>query len=260
MMFLHSRYSIFIKYVSCVVLGVFILNTVIQDHAYAAYSVDPYYFNQNEQGYRYSPVYSISDISLPSYMGEIGNTSFMDDPVPEDRSEPLSFLDAVFKNIEDSTPISDKLVIHIQDAHCNYDAQMRIAEILEYIAEKYGIDHVNLEGGTGKYDLSVYRDIENENVRKKVADLFARDGELSGAEFLAATNPGEIVLNGVEDAELYKKNLLAYKETVKEKDRIEKKLDFLEAQVKKLKLHVYNDRLKECDAELGLYKDNKKTL
>ena len=42
---------------------------------------------------------------------------------------------------------SDKVVIHIQDAHCNYAAQHKIAEIIEYLNKAHGIDAVNLEGG-----------------------------------------------------------------------------------------------------------------
>ena len=35
---------------------------------------------------------------------------------------------------------SDKVVIHIQDAHCNYAAQKRIAEIIEYLNKEHGIN------------------------------------------------------------------------------------------------------------------------
>ena len=35
-------------------------------------------------------------------------------------------------------------VIHIQDAHCNYAAQKKIAEIIAYLGREYGVDSVNL--------------------------------------------------------------------------------------------------------------------
>ena len=43
--------------------------------------------------------------------------------------------------------VNPKTIIHIQDAHCNYYAQHKIADILDYLNKKYGIKTVNLEGG-----------------------------------------------------------------------------------------------------------------
>src|SRR4030042_2973523 len=53
----------------------------------------------------------------------------------------------------------DRVVIHIQDAPCNYAAQHKIADIVGYLSEKYGITAINLEGGEGAYDLSLFADI-----------------------------------------------------------------------------------------------------
>ena len=43
---------------------------------------------------------------------------------------------------------SDQVVIHLQDAHCNPFAQHKISRIIEYLNNEYGIDIVNLEGGS----------------------------------------------------------------------------------------------------------------
>jgi len=42
---------------------------------------------------------------------------------------------------------SNKTIIHIQDAHCNYACQQKITEILDYINKEYRVNTVNLEGG-----------------------------------------------------------------------------------------------------------------
>ena len=44
----------------------------------------------------------------------------------------------------------DALVIHIQDAHINEEAQRNIANIIRHFNEKYELGLVNLEGATGE--------------------------------------------------------------------------------------------------------------
>jgi len=64
----------------------------------------------------------------------------------------------------------DGLVVHIQDAHCNYSAQQTIARLISHFRDEYKIDRVGLEGGAGEYDLSTFTAIENPKTRKKVSD------------------------------------------------------------------------------------------
>ena len=45
---------------------------------------------------------------------------------------------------ESHNTFSGKTIIHIQDAHCNYAAQRRIADIIQYLNETYDIDTANL--------------------------------------------------------------------------------------------------------------------
>ena len=42
-----------------------------------------------------------------------------------------------------------KLLIHIQDAHCNYEAQTNIAKILEALVKNYNVNLVSVEGADG---------------------------------------------------------------------------------------------------------------
>ncbi len=80
------------------------------------------------------------------------------------------------------TDKDERVVIHIQDAHCNYDAQRRIADIIEYLRSNYGVNTINLEGGEGAYDFAEFTDIQDKIVREKVSDYFLRQGLVSGSE------------------------------------------------------------------------------
>lgn len=154
-------------------------------------------------------------------------------------------------------PNSNKTVIHIQDAHCNYAAQKSISEILNYITREYGIDAVNCEGGKDSYDLAVFTDIGDKEIREKTSDFFVREGVVSAAEYFAANNPKEVKLWGVEDADLYIKNLRIYRDSLAHKDEADRYIKSIGHILDNLKRRVYSQELLEFDAYYAKYKDNK---
>jgi phosphotransferase system HPr-like phosphotransfer protein len=147
-----------------------------------------------------------------------------------------------------------KTVIHIQDAHCNYACQMRISEIIDHLAGEYGIRAVNLEGGAGEYDLSIFTRIQDPETRQKVADYFVKEGLVNGAEFFAINNPDMVDLWGVEDVDLYIANLNAYRDSLKRKDEVERHLKALKHILNNLKRHIYSPEMLEFDMKYVAYK------
>jgi phosphotransferase system HPr-like phosphotransfer protein len=147
-----------------------------------------------------------------------------------------------------------KTVIHIQDAHCNYACQMRISEIIEYLSGEYGIRSVNLEGGAGEYDLSIFTRIQDSEIRQKVADYFVKEGLVNGAEFFAINNPDKVDLWGVEDVDLYLANLNTYRDSLKYKDEVERHLKALKHILNNLKRHMYSPEMLEFDMKYVAYK------
>jgi len=157
---------------------------------------------------------------------------------------------------QDELPFSKKMVIHIQDAHCNYSAQKSINEIVKYLNKNYGIELVGLEGGEGNYDLSVFTRIKDLNLRKKVADYFLKEGRINGAEYYAILNPDKVTLKGVENSKLYIKNLNIYKEHLKDKPKIDQALNTLSKHITKQKQKIYSKKLLELDQKSNQYHNN----
>ncbi len=147
-----------------------------------------------------------------------------------------------------------KTIIHIQDAHCNYDAQHKIARIIDHLGMKYGIDVVNLEGGESDYDLSLFTEIEDTGLREKVADYFVKEGIVSGAEYFAINNPGKADLWGVEDTDLYLQNLNVYHDFSRHKREADRYLRELDYFLGNLKRHIYSDELLQLDRKYSQYK------
>jgi len=145
-------------------------------------------------------------------------------------------------------------IIHVQDAHCNYDVQNTISNIIRYLNSEYGIGAVNLEGGAGEYDLSLFADIEDAHTRSKVTDRFVKEGFVNGAESFAINNPGKVDLWGVEKIKLYVDNLSVYRESLKHKKDVEKHLNSLNHILNNLKRNIFSKELLDLDTK---YSQNK---
>lgn len=183
--------------------------------------------------------------SLPEYLGHVKDSwSAISTP----RRDQL--LDKGLARGEYKSPV----VIHIQDAHCNYYAQKKIAEIIEYLNKQYSVDTVNLEGGAKGYDLSIFTDIHDKNIRRRIADSFVKEGMVNGSEYFAINNPEKISLWGIEDTKLYLDNLNVYRESLKYKDEADKHLKTLTHVLNNIKIKIYSQELLELDARYSQYK------
>jgi hypothetical protein len=149
---------------------------------------------------------------------------------------------------------SDNTVIHIQDAHCNYYAQHAINKILEYIDGEYDIDVVNLEGGVGNYNISLFTDIHNRYIREKVSDYFVKEGLVNGAEYFAINNPQKVHLWGMEDTKLYLEGLNIYRDSLRHNEVVDEYLKGLNHIINNLKRHIYSRELSEFDEKYAQYK------
>ncbi|MEA3490004.1 MAG: hypothetical protein U9R44_06685 [Candidatus Omnitrophota bacterium] len=149
---------------------------------------------------------------------------------------------------------SKKFIVHIQDAHCNFKAQNKISSIIDYVNKEYGIEMINLEGGEGDYDLSVFTSITGKAIRKEVAEYFVKKGEINGAEFYAINNPGKVVLWGVEDKDLYLANLKVYRDSLSYKKEVDDYLKQLTHILNNLKRHIFTSDLLKIDMAYNAYK------
>lgn len=149
---------------------------------------------------------------------------------------------------------ADKMIIHIQDAHCNYFAQNKISDIIEYLNTEYGVDVINLEGGSGEYDLSVFTSITGDEIRREVAEYFVRKGEVNGAEFFAINNAEKVTLWGIEDKDLYLENLKVYRDSLTYKEEVDGYLKELTHIFNNFKRHMFVPELLDIVMKYNAYK------
>ncbi len=214
--FLRKRNKMAGRVGSLAIAAVFFLNVVILDPAAAVTNV-PVPFIAHPAG----PVeFNPSDFVLPSHLG---------------------YADDISKGP------SNKTVIHIQDAHCNYAAQMAIYNLIAYLRKTYDVRLLNLEGGIGDYDLSVFADIEDEKKRIEIADYFLKEGRISGAEFFAIDNPGQVTLKGIDSRTWYFRNLDSYRSFHPSKEMVDANIHALREAFHSLKKKIYSRDLLEFD-------------
>ncbi|MCQ9208856.1 MAG: hypothetical protein NG712_05710, partial [Omnitrophica bacterium] len=158
------------------------------------------------------------------------------------------------------TGAGKRLIVHIQDAHCNYEAQTNISRIIETLSDKHDINLVSLEGADGNVDTKWFRSFPDAEIRRKVSDYFLKKGELTGAEFLSITEGAPVKLVGAEDRALYAKNLKIFNTVYPARGETEKYLSDVRTALRKLKTYVYSKRMKGLDSEVEAFENEKTSL
>ncbi|MFH1305810.1 MAG: hypothetical protein ABIH74_05375, partial [Candidatus Omnitrophota bacterium] len=143
-----------------------------------------------------------------------------------------------------------KVIIHIQDAHCNYEAQTNISRMLEQLTKEYGLGMISVEGAEGVVDTAWFRAFPDAEIREEVATYFMKKGEITGAEFFSIVSDYDGIIFGAETRDYYIKNLKAFTEVYPYKEQIEKYFADALAVANRLKSLIYPDKLKKLDSQI----------
>ncbi|MCX5716007.1 MAG: hypothetical protein NTV07_03970 [Candidatus Omnitrophica bacterium] len=155
---------------------------------------------------------------------------------------------------------SDKLIVHIQDAHTNYEAQKNEAAVLEHLIKENGLYLILVEGGSRDVSLNKYRENGTLEERKKMADEQLKEGVIAGEEYLNIASDYPMKLQGIEDRPLYDQNMAAYLEVDKLKDEALAFTQRALSVVASLKARIYSKQLKELDEKRAGFKEEKVSL
>ena len=148
---------------------------------------------------------------------------------------------------------SGKMIINIQDLHCNYKAQKNIAAIIDRFITTHGLKVISVEGGSGKIDTTFYKELPDEKIKEQVADYFLREARINGTEYFAITTDRDIALYGAEDEKYYDKNLDAFLRALPSRERILENIAVLENDLNILKGKIYNKKLRDLDDHIVAY-------
>ncbi len=147
------------------------------------------------------------------------------------------------------------LIVHVKDIHCNYGIQESIADILEILVARYGIDLISVEAAAGEIDPSVFSVFPDVHVKEKVCENFIKKGVLTGAEKLAICNEAglDFLLWGVETSDLYRKNLETFRTALVFSRQLTGQVKRLHDTVDSLKEHIYPPQLYDFQNQAAQY-------
>ncbi len=147
------------------------------------------------------------------------------------------------KDIDRNQP----LIIHLQDAHTNVNAQWNIAKLIEYYSKKYGIKLVAVEGTDGMLDVSPFQSIQDRGILEKLVKQFVEKRLFTGAEAVAILNekPDSMIFRGVEDRNLYIRDLALYRAALKNQTKVLEKLSLLEKTANRFLEEMSQKRFRE---------------
>jgi hypothetical protein len=146
-------------------------------------------------------------------------------------------------------------IVHIQDLHCNYDAQIAIYNIINDLIDKYQLGVVAIEGSIGQLDTAPYSQRPNDRIKEEVAKYFLKSGQLDGAGFAHMMRHSGFMFWGADDMTLHQENVEAYKQSIQGQADNLKYYDNMRNIIEKLKAKAYSKELKELDAKITAYND-----
>lgn len=107
------------------------------------------------------------------------------------------------------------LVVHIQNVHANYEAQVNIKGILNHLVDAYQFSLIQLEGAVSKLDPAILQPSYLKEANLKLVDFLMREGRITGADAFAVETTKPVELYGIEDFSLYAENLKMFKSIYK---------------------------------------------
>ena len=171
----------------------------------------------------------VSDIAIPSTLGYVIETH------------------------QPETAAPAPILIHIQEAHANLEAQQHIADILQQLIQQYGLRLVLVEGGSGDVSLTKLRAYGPPSLRKKVADRYFNDGVLTGEEYVDLMSDAPLTLWGVEDEALYRQGFQALLQTQQRRATLAPVTASIRAAAERLKPSLFDPQLITLDEQAGAF-------
>lgn len=148
----------------------------------------------------------------------------------------------------------DRMIVHIQDAHCVAEAQQNIIGILKDLYKNHNVRLVSVEGADAYFDADDLASFPIESVKKDVAEYFLDKGRISGAEYLMIENELPLSFRGAENRDLYIDNYNAFVKSIsKENKNITDLVDEIASAYENLKQAMLSQELLEIDDQASMY-------
>jgi predicted nucleotidyltransferase len=154
----------------------------------------------------------------------------------------------------------DKLIVYIQDLHCNPEVQNNIFKLINFFQTKAGISNIFVEGAPrGKVDLSSLSSIPDEKIKWKALDSLFSKGLLTGAEYYCLkSSAAASKLSGLENWDTYLDNLARYRNIYAEQNLYVGRISALKLSIDDLRSKYLSPDLKKLERAFNSRERNEK--
>ncbi|MEW6535811.1 MAG: hypothetical protein AB1454_09335 [Candidatus Auribacterota bacterium] len=150
----------------------------------------------------------------------------------------------------------DRMIIHIQDAHCVYEAQQNIVALISELYKNHNVRLVTVEGADAYFNVDELASYPISSVKQDVSDYFMKNGRISAVEYMLIQDELPMAVRGAESRDLYVDNFNAFMQCLpKENDVVSKLIDNIDQAYENLKNVMLNNELKELDYNAQRYQD-----
>ncbi|MCM8775670.1 MAG: hypothetical protein NC930_04895 [Candidatus Omnitrophica bacterium] len=157
---------------------------------------------------------------------------------------------ASIEEIYEAPPSSDpRMILHIQNAHGNYEAQVKIKKLLDYLYKTYSFKLFFVEGAVEKLNADYLRLFPDKERNLALADYLAQKGELTGTEYYMMDAPKDVQAFGVEQADLYRANYDLFKKVYQSKEDVDNFLSIFEARLERASSRFQNPETRRLVSE-----------
>jgi hypothetical protein len=116
-----------------------------------------------------------------------------------------------------------RIIINIQDLHCNPEVQNNIAALISEIDEKYGLDELYSEGAYSDASASWINAVGQDR-KKALLDALVNSGRLTGSEYFCALSDGGRIIKGIENYEEYSSNMIRFGRILEKRGHYEEQI------------------------------------
>lgn len=152
------------------------------------------------------------------------------------------------------------IIVHIQDAHTNYEAQQSIVRILEQLIQQHGLKLILVEGSEGDASLTYLRRYGPPENRKHVAEKYLKAGIISAEEYLDIVSDYPLTLWGVEQQTLYDQNVEAFLTAESLQESLKPLLSAVHEAVGTLRPKLSDPALTDLEAKAKAYEQHTLSL
>ena len=147
----------------------------------------------------------------------------------------------------------DKMIIHIQDAHCVSEAQKNIVGIVRDLYKNHNARLIAVEGADAYFNADDLSTFPVQSAKNDVAEYFLEQGRISGAEYLLIQNDLPLAFRGAESRDLYIDNYNSFMKSMpKPGDSLFARIDEVDAALEALKINMLDENLLELEDKTRL--------